>query len=81
MITYTASRDITAASIVVTDTTATITYSTNGTPNRIDRLTMSNLWIQAISGNILPSSGNILRTCANPGTATLVGITCDVTNF
>ena len=80
-VSYTANRDITAASISVTSTTATITYSTNGTPNRIDALTISNLWIQAISGNILPSSGNILRTCANPGTATVVGITCDVTNF
>ncbi len=80
-VTYTANRDITAASISVTATGATITYSTNGSPNRIDSLTISNLQVQAISGNILPSSGNILRTCANPGTAPMVGIVCDVTNF
>ena len=80
-ITYTAKRDVTAATIAVTSTTATITYSTNGTPNRLDTLTISGLWIQAITGNILPSTGNILRTCANSGTAPIVWITCDVTNF
>jgi len=80
-ISYTAGRDVTAASIVVTGTTVTITYSTNGAPNLLDTLTLSGLRIQAFTGNLLPSAGNILRTCANSGTAVVAGITCDVTNF
>lgn len=80
-ISYTAGMDITAATINVASTGATITYSTNGAPNRIDTMTISWLQIQAISGNIIPASGNILRTCANSGTATMNWIICDSTNF
>src|SRR5262249_5286955 len=37
--------------------------------------------VRATDGHALPSSGNILRTSGNPGTATINGITNDVTSF
>lgn len=80
-IAYTANRDITAASIAVTATTITVTLTTDANANKKDTLTISNIRVQASTGNILPSSGNILRTSGNPGTATIAGITNNVTNF
>jgi len=80
-IAYTVGRDITAASINVTNFTITVTFTTDANANRRDTITISNIQVQAITGNILPSAGNILRTSSNPGTANIVGITNDVTNF
>jgi len=71
-ITYTAARDITATSIAVTASTITATFTTDSAANRRDTLTISNIRVQAITGNIVPASGNILRTAANPGTASIV---------
>jgi hypothetical protein len=78
---YIAGRDITAATIAVSLSTITVTFTTDTSANRRDTLTISNVQVQAISGNILPSTGNILRTVANPGTATIVGITNNVSKF
>src|SRR5207253_2331560 len=54
--------------------------SVGGTSNA-DTLTLSGIRVRATNGSALPSSGNILRTSASPGTATINGITNDVTNF
>ena len=80
-VSYTAGRDITAASIAVTASTITVTFTTDNNANRADTITISNIRAQAFTGNILPSAGNILRTSGNPGTASIVWITNDVTNF
>lgn len=66
---YTASRDITSASIVVTDRTATVTFSTDSTPTLQDVLTISLLYVRPISGKYPPKLQYITRSSANPGTA------------
>lgn len=73
--------DITGASLVVTSWTATITFSTDGVADKFDTLTIAGLQLQALSGNIIPSVGEIYRTCANLGTANIVGVSCDSTPF
>ena len=80
-VSYTAGRDVTAASIAVTTSTITVTFTTDTNANRRDTITISNIYVQAITGNILPSTWNILRTSGNPGTATIAWITNNVTNF
>ena len=72
---YTASRDITAASIAVTGTTITVTFSTDGTGNKADQITISGIQIQATSGATLPASGQIYRNSGSAGTASIAGIT------
>src|SRR5206468_11310911 len=42
---------------------------------------ISGIQVQATEGGNVSASGNILRTSANPGTATIVGITNNITNF
>ena len=79
-VTYASGSNITAASISITSTTATISFDTGGT-NKLDTLTISGLQVRSNNGALLPNSGNILRTSANPGTAVINGITNDVTNF
>ena len=65
-VSYTASRNFTAAAIVVTSSTITVTYSTNGI-NKSDRLVISSIQVR---GLVAGSAGNILRT---GGTATITG--------
>ncbi len=80
----TAGDDITAISISVAANAITITLSTaNGNQgmNTLDEITISNIQVQAIDGNVTPSAGNILRSSANAGDAVINGITADVTNF
>ena len=79
-VSFNSNKDITAASIAVTSTTITVTLSVSGTANA-DTLTISGIQVRATDGSALPSSGDILRTSANPGTATISGITNDVTSF
>ncbi|HWG55992.1 MAG TPA: hypothetical protein VNT58_05655, partial [Gaiellaceae bacterium] len=67
------------SAISVVAATVTVTLCVNGT-NRTDRLTISNLQVQPTTG-AASASGNILRTAANPGTATISGITNGTTNF
>ena len=73
-------RDISAASISVSASTITITYTVSGTAN-LDTMTISGIQVQSADGAALPSSGTILRTSANPGTAGILGITLDTTSF
>lgn len=79
-VTFASGSNISAASIVVTATTATITYTTGGT-NKFDVMTISGLRVRANDGATLPSAFNIVRTAASPGTGTIAGITNDSTNF
>ena len=65
-VSYTGSRNITAASIVVAAGTITVTFSTGGT-NRDDRMTISGILARS---TLAGSAGNILRT---GGTATISG--------
>lgn len=76
-VTFTAGNNITAASVVVTATTISITYTVSGT-NKSDVMTISNIQVRGVNTT---SSGNILRTAGNPGTGTFAGITNGITNF
>jgi hypothetical protein len=72
--------DISASVGAITASTITINITVNATA-RLDNLTLSGIQVQAVEGGTLPGSGNMLRTSANPGTATIVGVSNDVTNF
>ena len=82
-VSYTTSMDITAASIVVAASTITVTFSTDGFANRSDTITISNIRVQAITGNVnIWVTGYIYRTAANPWTAAAIPwITNDSTSF
>ena len=80
-VSFTKNRDITAASVVVTASAATVTLSTDSNANRSDTLTISGIQVRATDGAAIPSSGSILRTVANPGTAVISGIINGTTNF
>ncbi len=67
-VTYLSGNNITAATISVTATTITITYTVGGT-NKDDQLTISGIMVRAITG---ASSGYITRT---GGTGTIAGLT------
>src|ERR1041385_4986275 len=73
-VSHTAGANISASSISVTNSAATITLTIGGT-NKTDQLTISGIKVQATEGGNIPASGNILRTAANPGNATIAGIT------
>src|ERR1043166_488121 len=75
------SRNITSASITITTTNLTVTLSLNSTANKIDALTISGIQVQATEGGNVPGTGTILRTSANPGTASIAGITNDSTSL
>ena len=67
-------------SIVVTATTITVTYDISAT-GQINRLTIGGIQVRATEGGNLPAAGSLLRTSANPGTASINGIANDVTGF
>jgi len=79
-VTYQGSRDTTAASIAVTASNLTVTFSVAGT-GKNDILTISGVQVQPLIGEDAPLAGYIRRRSANPGTATIAGIIPDVTNF
>jgi HYR domain-containing protein/surface protein with Ig-like domain len=66
--------DITSATIVVGPSTVIVTLSTDG-GNNLDTLTVSGLMAQAVDGANVPGAGDILWTAANPGTASIAGLT------
>jgi phosphotransferase system IIA component len=82
----TGSRDIVTSppangpQISVSSSTITVSFQVSGT-TKTDTLTISGIQVRATDGANIPSSGSILRTSGNPGTATIAGITNDVTNF
>lgn len=71
-------NNISNATISVTSTTITVTY-TIGAASKLDVITISNIQVKGINTASGPS--NILRTAANPGTATIAGIVNGSTNF
>src|SRR5689334_10527792 len=72
--------EISASLGAITASSITINITVNATAQR-DLLTLGGIQVQAVDGGTLPASGNILRSSANPGTATIVGVSNDVTNF
>lgn len=79
-VSFMAGRNISAASLSVTSPIITATL-TVGNTNKADTLIISGIQVRAVAGESLSSSGNILRTSANPGTQTINGIVNDSTNF
>jgi hypothetical protein len=74
--TFLASKNVTATSCANTTSTITVTLSVSGT-NRADVVTISGVNVRPTSGGGSMASVNILRTTANPGTATIAGIVLD----
>lgn len=74
------SANLTAISISVVAATITVTLSSNGT-NKQDQITITGIQVQATTPTPPAASGNILRTAASPGTATIAGIVNGTTNF
>jgi hypothetical protein len=66
-VTFLAGQNISAASVVVTATTITVTYSSSGT-NRFDEMTISGIQVRATTAPT--ASSNITRTS---GTGTIAG--------
>ncbi|HXJ65850.1 MAG TPA: Ig-like domain-containing protein, partial [Actinomycetota bacterium] len=73
-------NDISASVGAITASSITINITVTAAA-RLDNLTLGGIQVQAVEGGTLPVSGNMLRTSANPGTATIVGVSNDVTNF
>src|SRR5215212_6835209 len=67
-------------SITVTATTITVNISVTGI-TQLNTLSIKGIEVRATDGANVPGSGNILRTVANPGNATIVGIVNGTTNF
>src|SRR5436190_1056885 len=79
-VTFTGSRDITAASIAVSASSLTVTFSVGGT-GKSDSLTISGLQVQPLDGSLDPNAGYLMRLSANPGTAIIPGIVLNTTPF
>src|SRR6266581_3052907 len=80
-VSFTGSRDITAASISVGTYDLTVTFSVSGT-TKFDALTISGLQVQALDGSLdYLNTGYILNLSSNPGTAVIPGVGQDLTTF
>ncbi|HXJ72226.1 MAG TPA: hypothetical protein VNM37_05220, partial [Candidatus Dormibacteraeota bacterium] len=79
-VSFTSSRNITAATIAVTASNATVTLTVTGT-TAMDSLTIGSLQVQALDGSNLPAADYIRRLFTNPGTAVIAGIQEDFTTF
>src|SRR5215203_4753158 len=79
-VSYQGSRDLTAASIQVTTSNLTVTFSVGGT-SKTDILTIGGLQVQPLDGANAPLAGYISQTWFNPGTASIAGVTIDYTSF
>src|SRR5258707_3747845 len=80
-VSFTSSRDITAASISVGTSIVTITLSVSG-GTKFDSLTISGLQVQVLDGSLdWVNTGYILNLSSNPGSAFIVGINPDLTTF
>jgi len=76
----TGGNELVVNSFSVTSSNLTVNLTVSGTV-QTNRLTLTNLQMQATEGGAVPSSGTILRTTANPGTAAITGITSGSTSF
>src|SRR5204863_4075774 len=79
-VSFTSSRNVTAATISVTASNATVTLSVNGT-SALDTLTISGLQVQPLDGANLAAPDYIRRLFDNAGTAVIAGIDLDFTTF
>ena len=79
-VSFTGSRNITAATISVTASTLTVTFSVNGT-DKLDVLTIGGVQVQALDGANLAAADYIRNLFTNPGTAVIAGIDQDFTTF
>src|ERR1043166_64648 len=79
-VSFTGSRNITAATISVTSSSLTVTFSVNGT-DKLDVLTIGGLQVQALDGANLAAADYIRNVFDNPGTAVIAGIEVDFTLF
>jgi hypothetical protein len=79
-VSFTGSRNISAATISVTASDLTITFSVNGT-DKLDTMTIGGLQVQALDGANLGAADYIRNLFDNPGTAYIVGIEEDYTTF
>ncbi len=75
------SADLTAISMVVSAASLTITFTTDGSNGKLDVITITGIEAKASVLTPPAASGSILRTVANPGTATVTGVTNGTTNF
>jgi len=78
-VSFTTSRNISAASILVVTNSATVTFTVSGTP-ALDTLTIGGLQVQTLDGANVPGADYIRRVFENPGTAVVAGID-DFTTF
>src|SRR6266446_6295827 len=80
-VSFSGSRDITAASISVGSSTLTVTLSVSGT-SKFDTLTISGLQVLALDGSLdWMNTGYILNLSLNAGTAVIAGVQTDLTTF
>ena len=79
-VTFTGSRNITAATISVTASTLTVTFSVNGI-DKLDVLTIGGVQVQVLDGANLAAADYIRNVFDNPGTAVIAGIEQDFTTF
>src|SRR5882724_9690971 len=80
-VSFSGSRDLTAASIAVATSSLTVTFSVAGT-GKFDQLTISGLQVQALDGSLdWMNTGYILNLSQNPGTAVIAGVGQDLTTF
>jgi pectate lyase len=73
-------QNVAVTNVAIASSTITLTLTVSAT-TKTDILTIIGVQIRSTEGGNLPASGNILRTAANPGTATITGITNNSTNF
>ncbi len=78
-----ASTDLSGLSMAVpTATSLQLTFTTDGVADAVDSVVIGGVTpIQVRPTNGTIANGNIVRTAGNPGTATIAGVTNDVTNF
>src|SRR5678815_4442758 len=79
-VSFTSGRNISAASLTVTASTVTVTFTVSGTPS-LDTLTIGGLQVQALDGANVFGGEYIRRLFDNNGTAVIAGIEDDFTTF
>src|ERR1044071_4989372 len=80
-VSFTTSRDITAASVAIGTDPVPVTFSVSG-GTKFDTLTISGLQVQALDGSLdYLNTGYILNLSSNPGTAVIPGVGQDLTTF
>ena len=78
--TFISAKNITAATLSVTTSTLTVTFSVGGA-DKLDVLTIGGVQVQAFDGANVPGADHIRRRFENPGTAVISGIDDDFTTF